>query len=239
MPANASASSAATTSGLAEHGVSEGHVDAERLAVKLPRELALAAETKPLVLQAIILNLGMVSVGIHLEGHEVAEVPTAGVLQSGEHVLRRAHHSQVDVLRGAGALESELEHKPALERRGIAEHRGDAGEETVEHQELPLAREKGPRLRRRPEPLLEGLREGFRGGVRAGGHAASPPKGASAFLTATSSAFLTRPRRSACCAACFRNSGESPARAQSFSVRVGLVVGTAPNQARSASGTSS
>ena len=33
--------------------------------------------------------------------------------------------------------------EPALQRRRVPEHEGDPGEEAIEHQELPLAREAG------------------------------------------------------------------------------------------------
>ena len=43
---------------------------------------------------------------------------------------------------------------------------------------------------------------------------------------------MTRPRRSACFAACRSSSGESPSRAQSLSVRFTDVIGTGPLHAR-------
>ena len=103
----------------------------------------------------------MVLVGTDLESHEVAEVATRGLLQLREDVVRGAHHAQVDVLRGASALEAELEDEAALERRGIAEHGDDACEETIEHEELSLARELGAGLRGCAQTLLEGLLEGL------------------------------------------------------------------------------
>ena len=114
---------------------------------------------EPVVLHAVVLDLGMVFVGTELESHEVAKVATPGILQFCENVVRRARHPQVDVLRGAGALEPEFEHEAARERHGIAQHGDDAREEPVEHQELALASELGATLRGRSEALLEGLLE--------------------------------------------------------------------------------
>ena len=51
--------------------------------------------------------------------------------------------AEVDVLRGAGALESKLEREAALERRCITDHGHDACEKAVEYEKVSLARELG------------------------------------------------------------------------------------------------
>jgi hypothetical protein len=79
---------------------------AEGLAVDSARELALAAEAEPVVLHAVVLDLRVVVVRRNLERHEVAEVLATGLLQLREEVLQRAHHAEVDVLRGARSFEA-------------------------------------------------------------------------------------------------------------------------------------
>jgi hypothetical protein len=79
----------------------------------------------------------------------------------------RAGHAQVDVLRGASALESKLEHEPTLERRGLTDGGDDTREEAIEDQELPAPREVGATLGRRLEALFERLLEGLGRGVGA------------------------------------------------------------------------
>ena len=61
------------------------------------------------------------------------------------------------------SLEAQLDDEPALERHGLTEHGHDAGEEPIEHEELPTTRELGPGLPRRAEPLFERLPERGRG----------------------------------------------------------------------------
>jgi len=106
----------------------------------------------------------VVLVPTDLEGHEVGKVATRGLLPLREDVAGGAHHPQIDVLRGAGALEAKLEDEAALERRGVAHGGGDAGKEAVEHEQLPLASEFGAAPGGRSESLLECLLEGLRGG---------------------------------------------------------------------------
>jgi hypothetical protein len=71
--------------------------DADGLSV----ELALGAKRK-----ADVLHLLLVIVRRDLEGHEVDEVLATGLLQLRKHVLRRAHHAEVDVLGGARSVEA-------------------------------------------------------------------------------------------------------------------------------------
>lgn len=89
--------------------IAEGDVDAERLTVDLPSELALGAEAQALILHALVLDLGVMRIGPDLERHEIAEVAPASFLQSLEDVLGRAHESEIHVLRGARQLEHEIE----------------------------------------------------------------------------------------------------------------------------------
>src|SRR4051812_24083709 len=105
------------------------------------------------------------------------------------------------MLRASGAVKSKLQDEPALERRHVAQHLDESCEEAIEDQELPLASEFGARLRGRTQALLERLLKRFRRCVLPGGQAASPPKGSSATSTSRRSGLVTRPRRSACCAA--------------------------------------
>src|SRR5690606_11368968 len=98
----------------------------------------------------------------------------------------------------------------ALQRGRISEHKGDAGEEAIEDEELPLARELGARLGGRAQALLERLLEGLGRGVGARGHSARPPNGSRAVSTSASSPRVTSPRRSAC--ACGAGGWSSPPR---------------------------
>ena len=92
--------------GLSEDRVTERDVDAEGLPVELARELALRSEPKPVVLHPVVLDLRVVVVRPDLERHEVAEVLATGLLQLREHVVRRTHHAEVDVLRSARSFEA-------------------------------------------------------------------------------------------------------------------------------------
>ena len=64
------------------------------------------------------------------------------------------------MLPGASTLEAQLEDESALQCCGISEHGDDACEETIEHEQLPLARELGAGLRGGAQALFEGLLEG-------------------------------------------------------------------------------
>ena len=184
--------------GLADDGVAEGDVDTERLPVDLPAQLAFGAEAEPVVLQSIVLDLGVVGVRSELEAHEIAQVETTRLLQPLEHPLRRAHHTQVDVVGGACAFQAQLEDEPSFERGVITEHTRDAGEKAIEDEELALARERGAAAGGSPQALLERLLECGGRNIGARGHAARPPNGASAVSTSPSSSLPTSPRRRAC-----------------------------------------
>jgi hypothetical protein len=67
---------------------------------------ALSREPKAVVLHPVVLDLRVVVVRPDLEGHEVAEVLETGLLQLRKHVLGRAHHAEIDVLRGARPVEA-------------------------------------------------------------------------------------------------------------------------------------
>ena len=101
----------------------------------------------------------MVVVGPNLEREEVAEVEACGLLQPLEHALGRAHEAKVDVLRRAGPRQPQLEHEAAFEHGGVTERVNDAGQETIEDEKLPPSSQVGPRPRRRPQTLLDGLLE--------------------------------------------------------------------------------
>jgi len=88
--------------------------------------------------------------GVRLDGedHEVAQVAPGGGIEPGEDVVRRAHHTEVDVRRGSGTFDPELDGEATLERHGVAELEGDAREEAVEHRELASSGEVDTRSRR-------------------------------------------------------------------------------------------
>ena len=65
---------------LAQDRIAKGHIHPEALTVELARELALGAEAHAVVLHAVVLDLGVVVVGPHLEREEVAEVQTRRLL---------------------------------------------------------------------------------------------------------------------------------------------------------------
>ena len=58
---------------LAEDGVAERNVDAERASVDLAREAALGTESNAVVLHPVVLNLGVPGVRLDGEDHEVAQ----------------------------------------------------------------------------------------------------------------------------------------------------------------------
>jgi hypothetical protein len=219
-----------------EDRIAERDVDTEGLPEGFPREAALGAKAEALVEHPVVLDLRMILVGTDLEGEEVFEIAPCRFLELREHAVGGADEPKVDILRRASALEAKLEDEATLEGRGIAKHGDDPGEKTIEDEELTLACEGGPRLGCAAKALLQRLLERFRGAVRARRHAASPPKGSSARSTTRRSAFLTRPRRTACWEAWRSRSGEIGSRAQSLRVRDGEVTGTGPNQARSLAG---
>jgi hypothetical protein len=220
--------------GLTKDRIAEGHIDAERFAVGLASEPAVDAMAQAVVAHAVVQQRGVIGVCHHLEAHEVSDVEAAGALQLREETIGRSHHPQIDVLRGSSAREPQLEHEAALEGRRVAHRHDHAGEETVEHEQLAAPREVRATRRHGPQPLFEGLFERLGRGVDARHlHSASPPKGASARATSRSSLRATSPRWRACDAAERSSSGERSARAQSRSVRLGVVIGTGPNHARS------
>ena len=103
--------------------------------------------------------LGVLVVWPDLEGHMVAEVEPAGLLQVSQDRARRAHHPQVDILRRSRSCESELEHESALDYDRISHCLENASEKSFEHEELATARECGAGRRPCLEPLLDGLLE--------------------------------------------------------------------------------
>ena len=126
---------------LAEDGVAERNVDAERASVDLAREAALGTESNAVVLHPVVLNLGVPGVRLDGEDHEVAQVALRGCIEPGEDVVRQAHHAEVDVRRGSCPLDPKLDGEATLECHGVAELEGDAGEEAVEHHELAATSE--------------------------------------------------------------------------------------------------
>ncbi len=120
----------------AEHGVAEGHVDAEGAPVDLSGEAALGAKAHAVVLQPIVLDVGVAFVGADGEHHEVAEVTRCCSAEPTEDRVGRAHHVQVDVLGRAGPLDAKLDGEPALQRDGVAELESDASKESVKHDQL-------------------------------------------------------------------------------------------------------
>src|SRR5207253_3196072 len=126
---------------LTQDRIGEGHVDAEALTVDLAREPALSAIAEAVVPPALEVHLGLLRVGLNLEGHEIAEVCSSGFLKTRESVLRRSLEPPVHVLRCPGSFEAELEHQASLEHRRFAEHARDARKEAIEHEQLPTARQ--------------------------------------------------------------------------------------------------
>jgi hypothetical protein len=84
-------------------------------------------------------HLGLLSVRLNFEGHEIAEVCPSGFLEARERVLRRSVEAQVHVPRGPGSFEAELEHQASLEHRRFAKHARHARKEAIEHEQLPTA----------------------------------------------------------------------------------------------------
>lgn len=117
--------------GGANHRVSESDVDAEALTEEPACDRTLRAEAVALVRHAVVLNLWLRCIANDLEGHEVAQLSSARLLKLGEQILGRAHHPKVDVLRGARAVEAQLEHETSFERGCISEHAVDAREKSV------------------------------------------------------------------------------------------------------------
>ena len=124
---------------LAQERIREGHVDAEALAVDLASELALSAKAEAVLPRAVEVHLGLLSVRLNFEGHEIAEVGSSGFLKAREGVLRRSVEAQVHVPRGPGSFEAELEHQASLEHGRLAENARDACKEPIEHEQLPTA----------------------------------------------------------------------------------------------------
>ncbi len=120
--------------GLSENRIAKGDVHAERVAVELAGQPTRRPKSEPFVLPAVVLDLRVILVGRHLEGHEVAEVATARLLKTGEQLHWSAHYAQVHVLRAPRLSQAELEHEAALQCHRIAEDRDDSREEAVEHQ---------------------------------------------------------------------------------------------------------
>jgi hypothetical protein len=59
----------------------------------------------------------MVFVGADFEAHEIAEVHASCVLQLCQDVSRRPKHTQIQILGGARALETQLERETTFQRR--------------------------------------------------------------------------------------------------------------------------
>ena len=108
------------------------YIDTKWLPIKLAREPADRAKAKPVVEHPVVLDFWMILIRSDLECHEVAEVPSSRLLQPPEHVVGGARESQIDVLRGSGAIEPELQDKPTFERCRVPEHRDEAGQKAVE-----------------------------------------------------------------------------------------------------------
>ena len=70
------------------------------------------------------------------ENHEVAQVSPRGRTEPVEDVVRRAHHAQIDILGRSSPLDAKLDSEASLEGDGVAELKGDAREETIEHDQL-------------------------------------------------------------------------------------------------------
>src|SRR5207302_8495980 len=94
---------------LAQDRIREGDVDAEALAVDLAREPALSAIAEAVLPRAVEVHLGLLSVRLNFEGHEMAEVGSSRFLMAREGVRRRSVEAQGHVPRGPGSFDAELE----------------------------------------------------------------------------------------------------------------------------------
>src|SRR4051812_32894411 len=110
---------------LAQDRIREGHVDAEALPIELAREPALSAIAEAVLPRALEVHLGLLSVRLNFEGHEIAEVGSSGILKAREALLRRSVQAQIHVPRGPGPFEAELEDEASLEHRRFAKRTGD------------------------------------------------------------------------------------------------------------------
>ena len=141
--------------GLAQHRVSEGHVDPECLTVEHPSQSALCSEPLTLVLDARSGDVRMARMRSDLEGHEVAEIDPASLLEPVEQPFRRAGYSQVDVAGGPRSLEPHLENETALQRSAVTEDSIQPCQVAVEDEELASSRDSNTRLRDVAQPLVE------------------------------------------------------------------------------------
>ncbi len=74
--------------GLAKDRIAKRDIDAEALTVELSGQAALGAEALAFVLHPIVFDDRMLGIGIHFEGHEVAEVLLACMLEGRKELVR-------------------------------------------------------------------------------------------------------------------------------------------------------
>jgi hypothetical protein len=124
---------------IAQHVPAEHDIEAEPCTVDLSGELALDAKPPAAVYQAIAGQLCAGSVGLDLERHEVAEIELPQRLKPRQdrRLIREDH--EVDVSRGARAIDPDLEAEPALEHDAALEAGGDAREQALKHEQLATA----------------------------------------------------------------------------------------------------
>jgi len=83
----------------------------------------------------------VLGVALHLEHHEVAKLEAARLLKTRKHVVRRAGQAEVDILRGACVLETELEDEATLEQDIVSEDLDEPRKEPIKDEELAPASE--------------------------------------------------------------------------------------------------
>lgn len=175
---------------LSDDRIAERDVHPEDLAIQPTCHPALGAEPLALVLDPRPCDVGMARVRADLEGHEIPEIEATGLLEPLEQRRRRAGQAEVDVSRGARALEPDFQDEPALQHRSVAEQALDAREEPIEHEQLPPAGDRGALAGDGAEPLIHGGLEGLGRLVRAWPHRPIP----AACSSSRSRAGATRPR---------------------------------------------
>jgi len=182
---------------------------------------------------AVALDHRSFRIRLNQERQKVPEVTSAGLLESIEKTLRISGQPHVHVSCGSCASQAQFQRHTTLHDNALVELGKDVRQESIEDEQLAVAveRHRG-RCGRLPDAGFERMLEGLGRRVLSDPHAATAEMGMpAAFSAALSSVREKSPLRSPWAIACLTMSGSAWARAQSTTVRSGVVMGTGPFQA--------
>ena len=139
---------------LAEDWVAERDVDPERSPIYLSGEATFCAKTKAFVFYPVTLNFGMMIIGSQFKNHKISKFTTCCLLKFCENFSRLAYNPNVNILGRTGAIQAQLEDKPAFQSEGLAQLLDETCQKAVKDQELSPSCQFRPGSRRLSKALF-------------------------------------------------------------------------------------